>query len=166
MKKILALFLILITIFACNKSDNTEKVLKLHLAEEGSTFDTSLATDASVLTITELLQDRLLRYNAESKKYEPSLAQSYEVSEDGLTWTFKLKEGLKYSDGTDLTAKDFKFAWIRALNKDTASQYAYMLFPIKNAQKYNAGEVSEDEVGIEVKDDLISCNFRSSNSIL
>ena len=57
---------------------------------------------------------------------EPAFADSYEVSEDGLTYTFTLKDGLKWSDGSDLTAADFEYSWKRAANPDTAADYAYL----------------------------------------
>lgn len=61
-----------------------------------------------------------------------------QVSEDGLTWTFKIRKDLKWSDGSELNAEDFKYSWLRVLNPATAAQYAYMLFPIENAEAYNS----------------------------
>ena len=57
-------------------------------------------------------------------------ADSYEASEDGLTYTFTLKDGLKWSDGTDLNANDFVYSWNRAASAETGADYAYMFDPI------------------------------------
>ena len=51
-------------------------------------------------------------------------AESWEASEDGLTWTFTMRDGLKWSDGTDLTAKDFEYSFKRMVNPNTAAPYA------------------------------------------
>ena len=55
---------------------------------------------------------------------QPGQAESYEVSEDGLTWTFHLRDGLKWSDGSDLTANDFVYSWKRVCNPEVAAPYA------------------------------------------
>jgi peptide/nickel transport system substrate-binding protein/oligopeptide transport system substrate-binding protein len=68
----------------------------------------------------------LYTYDAEGK-LTPNFADSYTVSEDGLTYTFTLKSGLKWSDGSDLTANDFVYSWKRAADPATAADYSYML---------------------------------------
>ena len=59
-------------------------------------------------------------------------AENYEISDDGLTYTFTLRDGLKWSDGQPLTAGDFEYAWKRGLNPETASPGAWYLFYLKN----------------------------------
>ena len=61
----------------------------------------------------------------ENNEVQPGQAESYEVSEDGLTWTFHLREGLKWSDGTDLTAEDFVYSYKRVVDPATAAPYSY-----------------------------------------
>ncbi|MAK60712.1 MAG: peptide ABC transporter substrate-binding protein [Ponticaulis sp.] len=80
------------------------------------------------------------------------MAKSYEISDDALTWTFKLKDA-KWSDGVPVTAQDFEFAFRRILTPETASQYASMLFLIKNSQEFYEGEVGADELGVKAIDD-------------
>src|SRR5690606_31052205 len=83
----------------------------------------------------------------------PGMAEGEpEVSEDGLTYTFKLRDA-NWSDGTPVTAHDFEYAWKRALDPETASQYAFILYYIKNAEAYNAGEAEADDVGVKALDD-------------
>ena len=89
----------------------------------------------------------------ENDKPKEAAAESYEVSEDKLVYTFKLRQDSKWSDGKPVVADNFKYSWLRALDKATAAEYAYQLFYIKNAEKFYNGEVSAEEVGIKVLDD-------------
>lgn len=84
---------------------------------------------------------------------QPGAAEKWEVSDDQLTWTFHLREGLKWSDGKPLSAGDFRYGFIRAMSADTACPYATTTFFIKNAEKLFKGKCSPDEVGIEAPDD-------------
>jgi ABC-type oligopeptide transport system substrate-binding subunit len=68
--------------------------------------------------------DEPLLIIAEDGSVQPGQAESYKVSDDGLTWTFTMRDGLKWSDGSDLTAKDFEYSFKRIANPDTASPYA------------------------------------------
>ncbi len=82
------------------------------------------------------------------------MAASYEMSEDGTVYTFKLKEGLKWSDGTPLTAADYEYSFKRLFDAQNAANYAWLQFAIKNAEEYNKGEVAVDEVGVKALDEL------------
>lgn len=83
----------------------------------------------------------------------PGAAESWDYDEDTLTYTFHLRKDGVWTNGDPVTAKDFEFAWSQALNPDVASDYAYFLYFIKNAEKYFNGEVTWDEVGVKVVDD-------------
>ncbi|MEQ9634658.1 MAG: peptide ABC transporter substrate-binding protein [Devosia marina] len=80
-------------------------------------------------------------------------AESYEVSEDGLVYTFKIREDSVWSDGEPVTAGDFVFAFQRLMNPETAAGYAYLQYPIKNAEAVNAGEMELSELGVAAIDD-------------
>ena len=82
----------------------------------------------------------------------PGAATSWDISDDGLTWTFDLREHV-WSDGVPVTADDFVFAFRRILDPATASSYAYYLYPILNAQDVNAGLLPGTELGVEAPDD-------------
>lgn len=84
------------------------------------------------------------------------MAESYTVSEDGTVYTFTLREGLKWSDGSPLTAKDFEYSWKRVLNPELASETAYTLYGvIKNGyEAFVEQSCSVDEVGVKALDDL------------
>lgn len=80
------------------------------------------------------------------------MAESWEVSEDGLTYTFKLRDA-KWSDGEPVKAQDFEFAWKRALDPTTAAEYAYQMYYLKGGEAFNSGEGSIDDVGVKAIDD-------------
>ncbi len=73
----------------------------------------------------------------------PAAAERWEVSPDGLTWTFHLRATAKWSNGEPLTAHDFVASWRRALAPALAAEYAYLLYPLKNAEAINAGELTD-----------------------
>jgi oligopeptide transport system substrate-binding protein len=84
----------------------------------------------------------------------PDMAEGVEISDDQLTYTFTLRDGIKWSNGDPVTSQDFKYAWLRALDPDTAGQYAYILTTfIKGATEFNAGDASAEDVAIETPDD-------------
>lgn len=86
----------------------------------------------------------------------PAIAESYEVSDDGLTYTFHLRADAKWSNGTPVTAADFVFGWQRAVDPNNASEYSYMFSDIgqvKNAAEIIAGEKDKSELGVTAVDD-------------
>jgi oligopeptide transport system substrate-binding protein len=94
-------------------------------------------------------------------KIVPAMAEKWDISQDQKTYTFHLRDGLKWSNGDPLTAHDFEYAWKYALNPNTASNYAYQLYYIKGAQQYNESKEKdpaklkalEDKVAVKAKDD-------------
>jgi len=138
---------------SASNGGNDKQVLNLNLVQEPPTLDPQKATDVvSIDILTEVL-DGLTRYD-KNGKIEPGsgLAKSWDISKDGLTYTFHLRDA-KWSDGNPITAQDFEYAWKRALDPKTASQYAYQLFYIKGAEEYNAGKGTADQVAVKALDD-------------
>ena len=93
---------------------------------------------------------------ADSGKLVPGQAESYEKTEndDGtVTYTFKLRDGIKWSDGKDVTAGDFEYSWKRLVNPETAADYNYMLDGVVNANEIMAGEKDPDELAAKALDD-------------
>ena len=80
----------------------------------------------------------------------PGMAESWETSADGLTWTFHLRQAL-WSDGAPLTAEDFLYSWRRLLDPKMAASYAYFPYIIKNAQLINAGHLPPSALGVRVQ---------------
>ncbi|MBR4711445.1 MAG: peptide ABC transporter substrate-binding protein [Clostridia bacterium] len=130
---------------------------------EGKTIVTAIADDPEEMDPTRNSYSRssrvlqnlfvgLYKLDADGVTYVPAMAESYDLSEDGLVYTFHLKEGLKWSDGSPLTAYDFAFSWLRAL--DPTSRCASDLWMIKNGKAYNSSECTAEEVGIKALDEL------------
>ncbi len=68
----------------------------------------------------------LLRLD-EKNEAQPALAESYDVSDDKLTYTFHLRDGLQWSDGTPLTASDFVFSWLKQMSADATNGYSFIM---------------------------------------
>ena len=83
----------------------------------------------------------------------PGAAESWTVSSDGKLYTYKLRAGGVWSDGTPVTANDFVFAWRRVVNPKTGSEYASMAFPVLNAEQINSGKAKPGDMGVKAIDD-------------
>lgn len=84
----------------------------------------------------------------------PGQAISWTVSDDSLVYTFTLRDGISWSDGTPVTAKDFVFALQRLMDPATGADYAYLQYPIKNAEAINAGDIEDvSQLGVVAIDD-------------
>lgn len=84
---------------------------------------------------------------------QPAMAHSYEVADDNRRYTFKLRDDIRWTDGTPVTSEDFAWSWQRVLHPGTASEYAFLLHPIPYAKAYNEGVVQEgDRVEVELWD--------------
>lgn len=128
-------------------------VLRYVMSGEPETLDPNMNNYASSSNVLLNLFTGLYQYSADGSGVEPACAESYTVSDDGLTYTFKLKEGLKWSDGSPLTAADFEYSWKRELKQETASTAAWQLYYIKNGEAYNNGQCEADGVGVKAIDD-------------
>ena len=124
--------------------------LRLNLASEPDHLDPALnsSVDGACLAIASF--GGLYTYDAEGN-LKPDFATGYEMSEDGLTYTFTMREGLKWSDGADLTAKDFEYSWKRAAAPETAADYSYMFNGIKGYPSDLAVTASEDGTTLTVE---------------
>ncbi|MEQ4550267.1 peptide ABC transporter substrate-binding protein [Weissella sp. GP1] len=117
------------------------------------TMDPSKSTAAVDFDALQATGDGLYR-NDKSGKPALALAESVEKSEDGLSLTFKLRSGLKWSNGDALTAHDFVYGWQRTNDPKTASQYAYLFSGIKNADAIQSGENTDlSSLGVTAVDD-------------
>ena len=121
--------------------------------QEIPTMDTSKNTDVVGSQILGNTMEGLYRLDKENKPI-PAAAESSTKSEDGKKYTFKLRKDAKWSNGDPVTAKDFVFAWQRLLDPKTVAEYAFIAFPIKNAEAVNKGEKPVTELGVKAVDDL------------
>ncbi|WP_040205685.1 peptide ABC transporter substrate-binding protein [Neobacillus jeddahensis] len=130
-----------------------ENVLNLSLDNDIPDLNQVKTTDTISFSVLNNVMEGLYRINQDNEP-EPAMAKSYDVSEDGLTYTFHLRDNVKWSDGNPVTANDFKYSWLRAMNPDTAGSYSFILADyIKGGAKFAAGETAADTVAIEAKDD-------------
>jgi len=128
------------------------QIVRYNLGTEPETYDSAKATGQPEFTCINAVFEGLVRLDANYMP-QPAMAESWDVSADQLEWTFHLRDGVVWNDGTPVTADDFKYAWLRVLNPETAADYAYQLYYIKNGMAYNDGAVGPEEVGIEAVDD-------------
>ena len=130
-------------------------VLNVMVEVEVASLDPQLATDGTSFEVIADFTDGLMQMDAEGQAVE-ALAESYEVSEDGCTYTFHIREDANWSNGDPVTANDFVFAWQRAADPATASEYSYMMSDIgqiKNAAEIIAGEKDKSELGVTAVDE-------------
>ncbi|KQS87622.1 MULTISPECIES: peptide ABC transporter substrate-binding protein [unclassified Rhizobium] len=129
-----------------------ETVLHRGNAGEPQTLDQAHTSINIEEFILKDLYEGLTIYDA-SGKIVPGTAESWDLSDDGLVYTFKLRADAKWSDGSPVTAEDFAFSLKRVEDPKTAAGYANILFPIKNAEKVNKGEVPLDQLGVKAVDE-------------
>lgn len=151
---------VLFLLTACTKrGDHLEYGLdvkdtfRINLMQEPPALDWSKATDTTSSMVIENIQDTLVDYNLSDPDLSPvpSLAASWVPSQGAKVWTFTLRKDVKWTDGVAFTAQHVLDGWERLLNPATASEYAYFLFPIKNAKAYNAGKIKDfKEVGVKI----------------
>ncbi|MGG1661275.1 peptide ABC transporter substrate-binding protein [Brevibacillus sp. NRS-1366] len=120
---------------------------------EPPTADPGLASDGTSFDVITACFEGLTRYGPDGK-IANAAAESYSVSPDLLTYTFKLKKDMHWNNGEPVTAHDFEYAWKRNLDPETGAEYAYMLFFIKGAEEFNTGKATRDQVGVKAVDDL------------
>lgn len=124
--------------------------LRIDNTGEPETLDPQMATGLREFRIDRELYEPLITYDAEGHLI-PGLAQSWDTSADGLTWTFHLRDA-KWSDGQPITADDAVFAVQRALAPATHAQNAYLYYPIVNARDVNTGKKTPDALGVRALD--------------
>jgi len=134
-----------------------EQVLRMAWSAEPPSLDPGLATDTTSSNVLLAIMDPLVRLNPETNEAEPSLAESWDISEDGKTVTFHLSSDGKWTNGDPVTAKDFVYSWKRTLSPELAADYAYQLYGIVGAGEYNSCSKKCDalaaKVGVEAPDD-------------
>jgi oligopeptide transport system substrate-binding protein len=122
--------------------------LNINLGQEPPNLDAQTTTDTIAGQLLSYVNEGLVRYDNKGG-YMPGMAEKWDVSKDGKTYTFTMRKGVTWSNGDPVTAADFEFGTKRALDPKVASQYAYILYDIKNAEKANTGEVGLDQVGVK-----------------
>ncbi len=132
----------------------TDNVLRFNLGAEPELFDPGLAVGQPDGRVCRILFEGLAKEDAKTLEPQPACAERWDISPDGLTYTFHLRPNLVWSDGTKVTAEDFRWSWMRVLAPASTARYAGLLYPIRGAEAYNKGTVaSPDSVAIAARDD-------------
>jgi len=129
-----------------------EMVLHRGNGAEPETLDPHKSTGEGESWIQYDLFEGLMTLDAKGNLI-PGAATDWSVSGDGLTYTFTLRDGNTWSDGTPVTAADYVFSWRRLVDPATNSRYAFFLWPVKNAEKISKGELPPTAMGVEAVDD-------------
>jgi len=137
---------------AKNKINENTKQITYNLGIDPKSLDPAMCTDASGGIIIANSFEGLCELD-ENEKAISGVAESWDISNDKLTYTFHLRKDSKWSNGDIVKASDFEYEWKRLLNPKTASEYAYQLLYIKGAKEYNSGKVNADEIGVKAIDE-------------
>jgi len=132
-----------------------EQVLHLGNGGEPAELDPHIITGVPEHHIVSALYEGLVAPDPKDLHPVPGVAERWEISPDGLVYTFYLRKNAKWSNGEQVTAADFVKSYQRILTPAVASEYGYMLFPIKNAEAFATGKLEDfSEVGLKVLDDF------------
>ncbi|NCN40696.1 peptide ABC transporter substrate-binding protein [bacterium] len=132
-----------------------EETLRINLQQEPPSLDWHKSSDTTSAMIEYNIMDGLTDYNLNDPELglKPALAESWTSSNNSKTWTFTLRKDVKWTDGKPFEAQHVIDGWKRILNPETASIYAYFLFTVKNAEKFNKGEIKDfSKVGVSIND--------------
>src|SRR5258708_23328270 len=130
---------------------SAEKVLRMANQGEPETMDPHKPSTTVEANVLFNLFEGLMVQDAKGNPV-PGTAESYQVSEDGITYTFKLRGTAKWSNGDPVTASDFVFSFRRIQDPKLKSQYAEVLYPIKNAEEVNTGKAELSTLGVKAID--------------
>lgn len=140
---------------ACKSAPQSDGVshFRVNLGTEPPSLDWSLATDHVSFNVIANLMVGLTEFDKDLKP-APVIAKSWEFLEGGKKIVFHLRDDVRWTDGKKVRAQEFEYSWKRLLNPKTASQYAYILFDIANAQEYAEGKIKDSSaVGVRAQDD-------------
>ncbi|HBF36426.1 MAG TPA: ABC transporter substrate-binding protein [Firmicutes bacterium] len=152
---IIAALLIGTVVFAKTTAKNgmaKGQVLNYNLALDPESLDPAKSVSIEEFRVEYASFEGLATFG-EGDVPRPGVAEKWQITPDGKTYTFYLRKNAKWSNGDPVTARDFEYAWKRLLNPSTASPNASTLFYLKNAEDYNNGKIKDaDQVGVKAKD--------------
>jgi oligopeptide transport system substrate-binding protein len=132
---------------------DSEQILRFNNGAEPETLDPAKMTGNPEHMLAMALFEGLTTYDPKTLAPRPGMAESWEISKDGLTYTFKMRRNVRWSNGNEVTADDFLFSWRRAISPRTAAQYAYQFYYIHGAKAFNKGDINDfTKVGIKAPD--------------
>jgi oligopeptide transport system substrate-binding protein len=168
-KKLIAITLVLlmtVSLFtACGKKSTTNNVsaypgtaeansITVNIASEPPEMFSVTTTDTTSFSVLRHVIENLVMLD-ENDQVIPGVAKDWSVSDDGLVYTFNLRDDMKWSNGEPVTANDFVFAWKSLLTPEFASDYAYFGYVFKNGQAFNEGTATADQLGFKAVSDYV-----------
>ena len=147
------LMVFVMVIISCgSKTTDSGNAIYVNVGPEPKTIDPTLnsTVDGAVYILHAF--EGLARLD-KNNKIAPGVAESWDISDDGLTYTFHLRTNALWADGEPLTANDFVYSWRRGVDPLTASEYGYQFYSIKNAEAILNGEMPIDSLGVKAIDD-------------
>lgn len=134
-------------------SQGPGNTLRTYFGAEISTLDVTDVFDITSFEAIYNLNSGLYRLD-QSGEPQPEIAESVDISDDETTYTFTLREGVQWSNGDPLTSEDFRYAWLRAMNPETAGTYSTLFTNyIEGGAQFLEGDAGEEQVGIEAPED-------------
>src|SRR5688572_13598450 len=140
-----------IAVFALTLSAAAEVVYNRGNDGDPETLDPHKTSAVAEAHILRDLLEGLVIHDAKADVV-PGVAESWTISPDGRTYTFKLRADARWSNGDPVTAADFVFSFRRIMTPETGAKYANVLYPIVNAEKINKGQAKPDELGVKAVD--------------
>lgn len=156
---VISVILLSFVLVSCTRPENGEigqeepenKLVRADIYGDPENLDPILKDKTSSLVLNRVIFERLVEYDIGEGKFKPALAVDWEVSSDGLTYTFELRQGAKFHNGREIIADDVKYSFERLLDPDNMSPAGSTLSAIKGAKDFIEGNADE-VVGIEVTD--------------
>lgn len=160
MKKIIYLLLITILLISCGSKKSNDSI-RVSIGAEPQSIDPSfLSAIDSIIYAVHVFEG--LTTKDKDNNIVGGAAESWDISEDGLSITFHLRDNAKWSDGKNVEAKEFVYSFRRLADPKTASSYSFLITPIKNAAKIMKGELPTEELGVEAIDEkTLIVNFEA-----
>src|SRR5438034_5446780 len=148
-----SLLLAALFVAGCARSEPPADLVIINGAEPEA-LDPGILTGQADGRVALELFEGLTRYDPTNATPIPGLAESWEISPGGRVYTFQLRPHAVWSSGEPITARDFVYSWLRVLNPGTASEYAGVLFYLKNGEEYCSGNIRDaSQVGVKAMDD-------------
>ncbi|UXS21070.1 peptide ABC transporter substrate-binding protein [Staphylococcus delphini] len=156
-KLLITSILLLFVLAACSNNggiySDEGQVFRKVITQDMSSLDTAKVTDSVSFDKFNQVYEGLYTLDGNDNA-QPGVAKGQpKISDDGKTWTIELRKNAKWSNGDPVTAHDFVFSWRRVLDPDTASEYAYIMYDLKNAEQINMGKKKPSELGVKALDD-------------
>jgi oligopeptide transport system substrate-binding protein len=135
------------------EAGNRDKELFIGLGTEPASLDPHITTGLTEYSVMSALLEGLTTLNAKTMAVQPGVAQAWEISEDGLSYTFHLDHNSRWSNGEPVTSEHFLFSFERILTPSLGAPYAYMLYPMRGAEAFNKGKLTDfSNVGVSAPD--------------